>query len=37
VQTRPGGEYVVILADETALRLSRSRKDQVEQILNQLP
>jgi two-component system LytT family response regulator len=34
VQTRPGGEYVVILADETALRLSRSRKEQIEQILN---
>src|SRR5215831_7418080 len=33
VQSR-SGEYVVILADETALRLSRSRKEQIEQILN---
>jgi two-component system LytT family response regulator len=30
------GEYVVILANETALRLSRSRKEQVEQILNRM-
>lgn len=36
VQTRPGGEYVVILADGTALRLSRSRKEQIEQILNRM-
>ena len=36
VHTRPGGEYVVILADGTALRLSRSRKEQVEQILNRM-
>lgn len=28
------GEYIVVLADETALRLSRSRKEQIEQILN---
>jgi two-component system, LytTR family, response regulator len=37
VQTRTGGEYVVILADETALRLSRGRKEQIEQILSRMP
>ena len=37
VQNRTGGEYVVILADGTALRLSRSRKEQIEQILNRMP
>jgi two-component system LytT family response regulator len=31
-----GGEYVVMLANNTALRLSRSRKEQIEQILNQI-
>ncbi|MGH9821806.1 MAG: LytR/AlgR family response regulator transcription factor [Blastocatellia bacterium] len=36
VQARPGGEYVVILSDETALRLSRSRKEQIEQILTRI-
>jgi two-component system LytT family response regulator len=36
VQTRPGGEYFVILADETALRMSRSRKEQIEQILSRM-
>jgi two-component system LytT family response regulator len=33
VQTRPAGEYVVVLADQTELRLSRSRKEQIERIL----
>jgi two-component system LytT family response regulator len=33
VQTRPAGEYVVVLADKTELRLSRSRKEQIERIL----
>src|SRR5262249_40941681 len=33
VQTRPGGDYVVVLVDQTELRLSRSRKEQVERIL----
>ena len=33
VQTRPAGEYVVILADKTELRLSRSRKEQIERLL----
>jgi two-component system LytT family response regulator len=37
VQPRPGGEYVVVLADDATLRLSRGRKEQVEQILNRLP
>ena len=31
-----GGEYVVMLADDTTLRLSRSRKEQIEQILNRI-
>lgn len=35
VQSR-NGEYSVVLADETALRLSRSRKEQIEQILNRM-
>src|SRR5262249_17604875 len=34
VQARPGGEYVVVLADQTELRLSRSRKEQIERILS---
>jgi len=33
VQTRPGGDYVVVLADQAELRLSRSRKEQIERIL----
>lgn len=37
VQSRLGGEYAVILTDGTALRLSRSRKEQIEQILNRMP
>jgi two-component system LytT family response regulator len=37
VQTRPGGEYAVVLADKTALRLSRSRKEQIELILSSMP
>ena len=36
IQTRAGGEYAVVLEDGTLLRLSRSRKEQVEQILNRL-
>jgi two-component system LytT family response regulator len=36
VQARPGGEYAVILMDGTALRLSRGRKEQIEQILNRM-
>jgi two-component system, LytTR family, response regulator len=36
VMTRPGGEYAVVLADGTSLRLSRGRKEQVEQILNRM-
>ncbi|MCI0337707.1 MAG: LytTR family DNA-binding domain-containing protein [Acidobacteria bacterium] len=36
VQTRPGGEYVVILEDGISLRLSRSRKEQIEEILNRM-
>src|SRR5215471_1856561 len=33
VQTRPAGEYVVVLGDKTELRLSRSRKEQIERLL----
>jgi two-component system LytT family response regulator len=36
IQTRAGGEYAVVLEDGTLLRLSRSRKEQIEQILNRL-
>jgi len=36
VQSRPGGEYAVLLASGTALRLSRGRKEQIEQILNRV-
>ena len=36
IQARAGGEYAVVLEDGTLLRLSRSRKEQVEQILNRL-
>ena len=37
VEARPGSEYTVTLQDGTSLRLSRSRKEQLEQILNRLP
>src|SRR5262249_38499442 len=33
VQSRPGGEHVVVLGDKTELRLSRSRKEQIDRIL----
>jgi len=34
VQARQGGDYIVLLVDETELRLSRSRKEQIERILS---
>ncbi len=37
VQTQPGGEYSVVLEDGTSLRLSRSRHEQIERILNRMP
>jgi len=36
VQARPGSEFAVTLQDGTSLRLSRSRKEQIEQILSQM-
>ena len=33
IESRPGGEYAVILRDGTHLKLSRSRRDQIEMIL----
>jgi len=37
VQTRPGGEYVAVMKDGTRLKLSRSRRDQLESLLRYLP
>lgn len=36
VQTRPGGEYFLILKDGTQLKLSRSRREQLETLLARL-
>lgn len=36
IQTRPGGEYVVVLKDGTHLKLSRSRREQLETVLQRL-
>jgi two-component system LytT family response regulator len=36
VQTNPGGEYALVLEDGTSLRLSRSRHEQIERILNRI-
>lgn len=33
VQTRPGGEYVAVMKDGVQLKLSRSRRDQLESLL----
>jgi two-component system LytT family response regulator len=36
VQTRPGGEYVAVLKNGTQLKLSRSRREQLESLLRYL-
>jgi two-component system LytT family response regulator len=37
VQTRPGGEYVAVMMEGTQLKLSRSRRDELERLLQHLP
>jgi two-component system LytT family response regulator len=36
VQTRSGGDYVAVMKDGTQLKLSRSRRDQLETLLRYL-